>query len=195
MRKFLVYFGFMLSAICFLVACGSKNSSNSKEKDCRIYECDYKTLNLNTKITTTFNDEEISISGNIFRLFTDPLTVKNKNDEIIGYAGDVYGFISQDDHGIYIGEEFDVNMCGNVDLFGESYTLKNENGEVVGNVSFNTFNTYGTIKDTNDNIIAEYVSSYFFNDYTVTIYENDICSDLSILMIVGSYVSDYQADH
>ena len=195
MRKFLVYFGFMLSAICFLVACGSKNSSNSKENDCRIYECDYKTLNLNTKITTTFNDEEISISGNIFRLFTDPLTVKNKNDEIIGYAGDVYGFISQDDHGIYIGEEFDVNMCGNVDLFGESYTLKNENGEVVGNVSFNTFNTYGTIKDTNDNIIAEYVSSYFFNDYTVTIYENDICSDLSILMIVGSYVSDYQADH
>ena len=195
MRKFLVYFGFMLSAICFLVACGSKNSSNSKEKDCRIYECDYKTLNLNTKITTTFNDEEISISGNVFRLFTDPLTVKNKNDEIIGYAGDVYGFISQDDHGIYIGEEFDVNMSGNVDLFGESYTLKNENGEVVGNVSFNTFNTYGTIKDTNDNIIAEYVSSYFFNDYTVTIYENDICSDLSILMIVGSYVSDYQADH
>lgn len=195
MRKFLVYFGFMLSAICFLVACGSKNSSNSKEKDCRIYECDYKTLNLNTKITTTFNDEEISISGNVFRLFTDPLTVKNKNDEIIGYAGDVYGFISQDDHGIYIGEEFDVNMCGNVDLFGESYTLKNENGEVVGNVSFNTFNTYGTIKDTNDNIIAEYVSSYFFNDYTVTIYENDICSDLSILMIVGSYVSDYQTDH
>jgi hypothetical protein len=33
------------------------------------------------------------------------------------------------------------------------------------------------------------------NDYTVTIYDNNICSDMSILMIVASYVSDYMADN
>ena len=185
----------MLSIIIILTGCGESESNVVGDKEVRVYECDYKSLNLNTKITTTMNNEEITISGNIFRLLTDPLTVKNKDGEIIAYAGDVYGFISQDDHGIYIGEEFDVNMCGNVDLFGETYDLKNENGDIIGNVSFNTFNTYGTIKDIDDNIIAIYDSSYFFNDYTVTIYDNDVCSDLSILMIIGSYVSDYMADH
>ena len=185
----------MLSIIILLIGCGKNELNSDNNKEIRVYECDYKSLNLNTKITTTMNNEEITISGNIFRLLTDPLTVKNKDGEIIAYAGDVYGFISQDDHGIYIGEEFDVNMCGNIDLFGETYDLKNENGDIIGDVSFNTFNTYGTIKDIDDNIIAIYNSSYFFNDYTVTIYDNDVCSDLSILMIIGSYVSDYMADH
>lgn len=55
-------------------------------------------------------------------------------------------------------------------------------------------NTGGSIRDTKGNLIATYSSSYFMNDYTVTIYDNDICSDMSILMIVASYVSDYMAD-
>ena len=121
----------MLSIIIILTGCGESESNVVDDKEVRVYECDYKSLNLNTKITTTMNNEEITISGNIFRLLTDPLIVKNKDGEIIAYAGDVYGFISQDDHGIYIGEEFDVNMCGNADLFGETYVLKNENGDAV----------------------------------------------------------------
>ena len=68
---------------------------------------------------------------------TDPLTVKDSKGNVLGYAGDVYGFISQDDHGIYIGEEFDVNMCGNIDLFGESYELKDSDGKTVATVEFN----------------------------------------------------------
>ena len=161
----------------------------------RIYQCDYKTLNLNTKITTIFNGEEISITGDIFRILTDPLTVKDSNGNILGYAGDVYGIISQDDHGIYIEEKFDINMCGNVDLFGESYRLKDSNGNIVATAEFNMSSTKGSIKDINGNMIATYSSSYFMNDYTVVIYDNTICSDLSILMIVASYVSDYMADH
>lgn len=189
----------LLITICMIIslsACGSTTISNTPVNDNgRIYKCDYKTLNINTKITTTFNGEEISIAGNVFTFITDPLTVKDSKGNILGYAGDVYGFISQDDHGIYIGDKFDINMCGNVDLFGESYKLKNSDGIIVATAEFNMTNTHGTIKDLNNNLIAEYSSSYFMNDYTVTIYDNNICSDLAILMIVASYVSDYRADN
>lgn len=177
-----------------LSACGSTASTETKNETGRVYECDYKSLNLNTKITTVLDGEEISISGNIFRLLTDPLTVKDSEGNVLGYAGDVYGIISQDDHGIYIGDSFDINMCGNVDLWGESYELKDSEGSVVGTVEFNMSNTGGSIKDTNGNLIAVYSSALFMNDYTVTIYDNDVCSDISILMIVASYVSDYKAD-
>lgn len=177
--------------IANLTACGSAETTT---KTGRAYECDYKSLNINTKITTTLDGEEISISGNIFRLLTDPLTVKDSKGNVLGYAGDVYGFISQDDHGIYIGDSFDINMCGNVDLFGESYKLKDSEGNVVGTVEFNMSNTGGNIKDSNGNLIATYSSALFMNDYIVTIYDNDVCSDMSILMIVASYVSDYKAD-
>lgn len=116
----------VIMIIVNLSACGSVANTEINTKTGRVYKCDYKSLNINTKITTILDGEEISISGNIFRLLTDPLTVKDSNGNILGYAGDVYGFISQDDHGIYIGEEFDVNMCGNIDLFGESYELKTQ---------------------------------------------------------------------
>lgn len=177
-----------------LSACGSTSNTEVKTENARVYECDYKSLNINTKITTTLDGEEISISGNIFRLLTDPLTVKDSKGNVLGYAGDVYGFISQDDHGIYIEDSFDVNMCGNIDLWGESYKLKDSEGNVVGTVEFNMSNTGGSIKDINGNLIATYSSTLFMNDYTVTIYDNDVCSDMSILMIVASYVSDYKAD-
>lgn len=188
----------LLIAICInisLTACGSVVvDTSAKSEEGRIYKCDYKSLNINTKITTTLNGEEISIAGNIFTLVTDPLTAIDSRGNVLGYAGDVYGFISQDDHGIYIGDEFDINMCGNIDMFGESYKLKNSEGIVVATAEFNMYNTSGNIKDTEGNLIAKYSSSYFMNDYTVTIYDNNICSDLSILMIVASYVSDYMAD-
>lgn len=190
MKKIISFLCMGLLCICF-AACGSTETNN---KTGRVYECDYKSLNINTKITTTLNGEEISIVGNIFRLLTDPLTVKDSKGNVLGYAGDAYGIISQDDHGIYIGEEFDINMCGNVDLWGESYKLKDSEGNVIGTVEFNMSNTSGNIKDANGNLIATYSSALFMNDYTVTIYDNDVCSDMSILMIVASYVSDYKAD-
>ena len=178
-----------------LLACGSTVNTEIKNETGRVYKCDYKSLNINTKITTTLDGEEIIIVGNIFTLLTDPLTVKDSKGNVLGYAGDAYGIISQDDHGIYIGEEFDVNMCGNVDLWGESYKLKDSDGNVVANVEFNMSNTSGSIRDTKGNLVATYSSSLFMNDYTVTIYDNNICSDMSILMIMASYVSDYMADN
>lgn len=181
----------MILLFSCLAACGDATDSANTG---RVYECDYKTLSLNTKITTTFDGEKISITGNLFTLFTDPLTVKDSKGTVLGYAGDVYGIISQDDHGIYIGETFDVNMCGNVDLWGESYTLKDAEGNIVATIEFNLSNTEGKMVDTEGNIIATYSSAFLMNDYVVTIYDNDVCSDLSILMVMASYVSDYIAD-
>lgn len=185
-----------------LSACGSYDSVNyesvsteSETETGRVYECDYKSLNLNTKITTTYDGSEISISGNIFRLLTDPLTVTDSDGNTIGYAGDAYGVIEQDDHGIYVDDNFEINMCGNFDVWGNSYRLKDSEGNIVANADFNMSNTYGSIKDTDGNLIATYSSMIGMNDYTVTIYDNDICSDMSILMIVASYVSDYKADN
>ena len=160
----------------------------------RIYNCDYKSLNLNTEIVTTIDGSEIVISGSLFRLLTDPLTAKDAEGNVLGYAGDAYGIVKQDDHGIYIGDDFEVNMCGNVNFWGNTYTLKTAEGEVVATADFDAFNTSGTITDTAGNTIATYSSSLAANDYTVTIYDNDVCSDMSILLIVASYVSDYKAD-
>ena len=184
--------------ILYLIFCGSsdtnKTTTDISSKNGRTYECDYKSLSLNTEISTTVDDKEVVIFGNIFTFLTDPLTAKDEEGNVIGYAGDAYGIIEQDDHGIYIDGQFDINMCGNFDFLGNSYQLKDKEGNVVATAEFNEFNTSGTIKDANQNLVAEYSSSYFANDYTVTIYDNDVCSDLSILMIVASYVSDYMAD-
>jgi len=190
MRKYLSVLLIVLLVIN-LVACGDVETNTDNG---RIYKCDYKSLNLNTKITTTYNGNEITISGNILKILTDPLTVKDSTGNVIGYAGDVFGFISQDDHGIYVDNTFEINMCGNVDLWGESYKLKDGNGNVVGTVEFNVTNTSGSIVDTSGNLIATYSSPLMANDYTVTIYDNNVCSDLAILMIMSSYVSDFKAD-
>ena len=198
MKKIFTLF-LIVSFVFGLSACGTgeavlPTTDTSEPAACRIYECDYKSLNLNTKITTTIDGTDITISGNVFRLLTDPLTVKDSDGNVMGYAGDAYGIISQDDHGIYVGDTFEINMCGNVDFLGNSYELKDSQGNVVATAEFNTFNTKGTIVDTNGVLIAKYSSGALRNDYTVAIYDNAICSDMAILMIMASYVSDYQAD-
>ena len=52
-----------------LSACEGTEKIETNTEAGRIYECDYKSLNINTKITTTFDGEEINIVGNIFRIF------------------------------------------------------------------------------------------------------------------------------
>ena len=179
----------IFTMILNMTACSTyTNDTSVKDNDSvRIYEHDYKIISLNTEITTTYNDTEITISGDIFRLLVDPLTVKDSDGNVLGYAGDVYGIISQDDN-------FEINMCGNIDFLGESYELKDSNGTVVGYAAFNMNSTRGEITDINGNLISKYSSKLLANDYTVTIYDNEVCSDMAILMIIASYVSDFQAD-
>lgn len=182
----------LVFVLLLLPGCSSVEEDN-KIPD-RVYNCDYHSLSFHTEITTVYEGSEISISGNLLTFIADPLTAKGEYGNVIGYAGDTYGFVEQDSHGIYVDDEFDVNMCGKVDLFGNTYALEDADGNVVANLSFNAFGTYGSITDANGNVIAEYSSLPMINDYTVSVYENGVCSDLSILMIMASYVSDFIAD-
>lgn len=185
-----------------LIGCGNtdnqenNNVENTAESSVKsTYECDYKSLNFNTSIETTIGDKVVTIEGDILKFIEDPLTMKDSDGNDIAYAGDVYGFISQDDHAIYVNDEFVVNMCGEFDMFGNTYTLKDENENVVGTVTHNHAQTSGAITDTENNIIATFESVWGFNDYTVKIRENDLMSDEAILMIMASFVSDMKADN
>lgn len=161
----------------------------------RIYKCDYKSLSVfQTKITTNIDGEEVTIKGKVTSLLTDPLTMYDSSGNRIAYAGDSYGIISQDDHGIYVDDEFVVNMDGGINVLGNKYHLKNENGEIIATAKFNPINTKGAIEDNDGNIIATYESNFFRKDYTVKICDNNICSDKAMLMIIASYASDVLFD-
>lgn len=190
-----------LSLILLLNGCASTTDSNVQStitsgntNTVRTYQCDYQTVSLLTKITTEIDGMKVEIKGNL-ALFTDPLTMYDENETEMSYAGDSYGIIRQDSHGIYENGNFIANMIGQIDLLGETYLLVDENGDEIANIDFNATSTYGEIIDQAGNVICEYNSSFLLNDYTVTCYENELFSDVSLLMIVASYVSDYQADH
>lgn len=167
-------------------------SDNVKDSG-RVYECDYKTISLNTEIEFVKGGNKYVISGRILTFFTDPLTLK-KNGQTIGTADDSYKIIGQDDHAIVINGQFEVAIHGNFNVFGNSYNLYDLNGNKVGYAEFNDLCTNGAVYDSNGYTVATYSKSYIMNDYTVTIYDNNIASDEALLMIIASYVSDYHYD-
>ena len=71
-----------------------------------------------------------------------------------------------------------------------SYELYDATGTKSGYAEFNVLGTSGYISDKAGSVVALYEKNYFMNDYTVRIYDNDICSDKALLMMVASYVSD-----
>ena len=186
--------------IAFVASCVTACSytpevGNELAKTARTYDCDYHTISFHTHITFYEDGERYDITGNFVRFLTDPLTLKDKNGNTIGSADDSYHIINQDDHCIIINGEFEVAIAGNFEVFGESYELYDEEGNKVGHTEFDTFGLSGSIIDVNGNTVATYSRMIGFNDYSVTIYDNEICSDKAILMIVASYVSDYHADN
>lgn len=159
----------------------------------RTYKCDYHTLAFKTHISFEMNGTSYDITGNFVRFYTDPLTMTS-NGKKVGYADDAYNFIGQDDHAIYVNDEFEVYVLGGVQFIGEGYELYDRYNAKVGYAKFNGGCTSGAIYDKDGNVVATYSKPYIFNDYTVKIYDNDICSDKAMLMIFASYVSDYHAD-
>lgn len=181
--------------IAILILCAKSISPNVPEnKVGRTYECDYYSLSLNTHITFEEDGEEYSISGKIFTFLTDPLKLRSSNGDTVGYADDSYNLITQDDHSIVVDGKFEIAVKGEFEFVGEEYTLLNEKGEIVGRAEFNGWCTSGAIYNNNNEAIAVYSRTPLMNDYSVTIYDNDLCSDKAILMIIASYVSDYHAD-
>lgn len=157
----------------------------------RIYECDYHTFSFNTKITTTINDKEVSITGDILTFIEDPLKMEDDTN-IIAKADDSYNFIGQDDHAITVNGKYEITIHGNFKILGEKYDLYKKDTK-VGYAEFNTTHTSGAIYEGNK-VVAVYSKPFILNDYDVTIYDNTLCSDEAILMIVASYVSDYHYD-
>lgn len=171
-------------------------SGNSKEKDLYTeYQCDVKTISLSTKIEIDKEGESFcEVRGNLFRIKTDPLTMYDLEDNKIAYASDDYHLIAQDSHVINVGNTVTAEMVGLVDLLGESYTIYNTDGEQVAEISFNKLNTKGEMYDMEGNIIADFYSKLFFNDFSVRIYDECKLDENTVLMIFCSYYSDQKAD-
>lgn len=162
---------------------------------CTEYQCDVKNLRLSTTIKIDKENEDfVSIKGNIFALFTDPLTMYDLEGNKIGYAGDAYHFINQDSHSIYVNDEISVEMVGLFRIFGESYDIYNKDEEKIANVTFNTFNTNGEMYDIDGNLIADFNSKLFMNDFEVRVTDKCKLDEKTVLMIFCSYYSDQSAD-
>ena len=179
------------------IASGITKSKDLASDDYRTYECNYKSTSITqTRIKTVIDGRDVIITGSsIAKLkITDPLGMYDADGNEIAYAGDTYGFIAQDTHGIYVNGEFEINMGGNVSLLGNVYTLKDKDGNALATIDCNSFDTKGYVTDNDGNIIASYESLYAVNDYTVKICDNGICSDEAMLLIIASYVSDVKYD-
>ena len=193
-REFIVLAVVIIIAVVAVVA--FILSGNSKAKGSYTeYQCDVKSISLSTKIDIDKEGESFAkVRGNLFRFVTDPLTMYDLKDNKIAYAGDAYHFIAQDSHSINVGNTVTAEMVGLVDFFGESYDIYNADEEKVAKISFNMFNTKGEKYDMEGNLIADFYSKLFFNDFTVRIYEKCELDENTVLMIFSSYYSDQKAD-
>lgn len=130
----------------------------------------------------------ILIEGNILRLWEDPLTLSDSDGNKLGIAGDDYNLLSQDDHYIKVSDN-EIIMKGNVSLFGEHYIII-KNGEEVAFADYNMFDTKGTVKDMEGNVVSRYESIIFIRDFKIAYNENSLLSEEEVLLIHASYYSD-----
>ena len=193
-RKFIVLAVAITIAVVTVVAFILSGNSEAKGPHTE-YQCDVKSISLSTKIDIDKEGKSFAkVRGNLVRVATDPLTMYDLKDNKIAYAGDAYHFIAQDSHSINIGDTVTAEMVGLVDLFGESYDIYNAKGKQVAEVSFNMLNTKGEMYDMKGNLIADFYSKLFFNDFTVRIYDDCELDENTVLMIFCSYYSDQKAD-
>lgn len=185
----------ILVVLICLFLLGGLLTNKQKMSDYTEYKCDVKSLRLSTKIDIDKDNEEfVKVKGNIFKVITDPLKMYDLNEKQIAYADDTYHFIAQDSHSIFVNGNLSAEMVGLVKLFGEEYEIYNENGEKVANVTFNMFNTNGNMYDMEGNLIADFNSKFFFNDFDVRITKDCNLDEKTVLMIFCSYYSDQKAD-
>lgn len=183
----------VVSLVVAGIASGSETAITSENYT--NYRCDVKNLRLSTTIDIYKEGKQFAkVSGNIFKFMTDPLTLSDWNGARLGYAGDDYHFIAQDSHSIYVENVMTVEMVGLFQWFGEAYDIYNVEGQKIATAKFNQFNTQGHIHDMDGNLMAEYRSNFFFNDFDVIILENCELDENTVLLIFSSYYSDQHAD-
>lgn len=196
MKKIIFSVIIIIIMIIYSITLFSVESANRVNTNYVEYNCDVKILNLNTKINISKNDKNFaSVSGNIFKLIEDPLTMYDAAGNKIAYAGDTYHFISQDSHGIYVDNQFKCDMVGKVDFIGESYEIYDNDEKLIAKMELNGANTKGILYDLNNNLLAEFNSGYFYYDFDIKIYDNCTLDHKTVLMLFCSYYSDYSADN
>lgn len=159
------------------------------------YECDVKNLRLSTDIVISKAGEKIAkVTGSIFRIVEEPLTMKDMSGNKKAYAGDDYHLIAQDSHVIITDGMVSAEMVGRFKLFGEKYDIYNIDGEKVATVEFNWTDTSGEMYDTEGKLIADYSSFILFNDFDVRISNDCPIDETTVLMIFCSYYSDQSYD-
>lgn len=65
-----------------------------------------------------------------------------------------------------------------------------KNGEEVAFADYNMFDTKGTVKDMEGNVISRYESIIFIRDFKIAYNENSLLSEEEVLLIHASYYSD-----
>lgn len=159
------------------------------------YKFDVKNLHLSTTIEIEKSGEDFAkVKGNVWKFVTDPLTMYDANDNKVAYAGDEYHLMAQDSHTIFVNNNLAAEMVGRINLFGETYDVYNANKEKIARVKINMFNTKGKMYDADGNIIADYRSFPFFNDFNVRVSDDCEIDENVVVMIFSSYYSDHKFD-
>lgn len=161
---------------------------------CREYHMDVKVLSLTTNIDV-YQEEKLlyTVSGNLFRIIEDPLTMYTDYGEEVAHAGDAYHFIAQDSHGIIYGAR-KIDMVGEVQLLGESYSIYDNEGKKIARVYVDPLNTHGTMTDTDGTLLADYTSRFPFYDFDVRVKDDCPFEDEVAIMIFSAYFSDFKYD-
>ena len=198
MKKIVTRIIVLTFILCLLTSCGvgsNTTSTPASERDYTIYNCNGRVISFTTKIEIDKEGEYFgTIKGNLFKIVTDPLTFYDVNGNKTAFAGDTYHFINQDSHGIYVNKQFTYDMVGGFEFFGQEYAIYDINEKLVANLKFSPANFEGKLTDHRGNIIAEYTSFVGFKDFTIKIYDSCELDEISVLMIFGSYYSDYHYD-
>lgn len=159
------------------------------------YKFDVKNLHLSTTIEVEKSGENFAtVKGNVWKFVTDPLTMYDANGNKAAYAGDEYHVFAQDSHTIFVNNNLAAEMVGRINLFGETYDIYNANQEKIARVKINWFNTKGTMYDAEGNIVADYRSFPFFNDFDIRVSEDCEVDEDVIVMIFSAYYSDHKFD-
>lgn len=189
-RIVLVAITIIALVIAFILSGNSESKGPHTE-----YQCDVKSISFSTEIHIDKEGEDFAkVTGNVLRFVIDPLTMYDLEGKKIAYADDTFHFLSQDSHTINVDGAVTAEMVGLINFFGDTYDIYNPAEEVIAEATFNMFNTKGEMYDKEGNIIADFNSKLFFNDFTVRIYDNCKLDDNTVLMIFCSYYSDQKAD-
>ena len=133
----------------------------------RTYKCQYVE---NDGISLTLNGNDVIIAD----VCEITMYTKGSEYDVISYLADTE---------FYIDDNFSIGIA---ESEVDKYDLLDEDGDIIGYVTCDKDNHTSKITDTYDRLVAvcDYGSSV---GYTVTAYDNRVCSDTTIIMLSATY--------